>query len=722
MVSYGNSLRLARRSGWEGAYLDYDKLQKSLRKIDELFTTAVRRQETNKHRDDDEEEETPLLTTAVDSAGHASTPRMTQERLLTQLATLGKSFMMDLQAEIEKVSLFYLKKQGELADAVGALRFNQNLKNAAFSTTDALALISTYQGITFDATDEREVFSVLGVEVLHLLRFIGINSTAVRKILKKYRKLVLNVIKALNKTAQTDERLDEELQDSIINELQYSSALNSFDSSLPNAKTFRFSLDNHLQQLVNSGSINAIQASFLAALKESEEESQRHPAGITQPDSAKLRLKFVLVSIQTIRENAEIVNHSFQNFISRKAMIATGTSLGEIEGSTLDALHMLLRFEPDSILYMSDKDLRQWHQMVRGGSPLKTITKGQSRRHYRSMSGIPISIPETDEEDDVASEASKKQWGGVDSISLAINLSSVLLYTVNYYIVAPNANNYAVLLGHDGAYGATLIGASSFAALFAAFVYSVWYIKLSFKSALIFSSMCPLLGNIMYSLAVSYHSMTMALMGRILCGFGSAEVVNRQLISACVSFERMTRASAFFVAAGAAGMSIGPLLGSIFDLLAGRDHQVDVHLESTPAGGIVYDHVTAPGFFMALLWFFQLIVLVFFFEEPERVNGSDDSDFYDMDDLQRESSIVSTKSDDCAPYGSMIKNVSSHDLIALNSDRELRLSVNESSGKSSKSTLQMLLSEIRLTMRLVFGKPALPVRLLHKFVISLLLQ
>jgi MFS family permease len=715
MVPYGNSLRLARRSGWEGAYLDYDKLQKSLRKIEDIFTTAIRRQGTDKHTND-EEEGTPLLAAASadGSARRATTTaRMTQERLLAQLATLGKSFMMDLQAEIEKVSLFYLKKQGELADAVGALRFNQNQKEAAFSTTDALALISTYQGITFDATDEREVFSVLGVEVLHLLRFICINSTAVRKILKRYRKLVLHVIKALSKTAQDHERIDEELQDSIINELQYSSALNSGDSSFPHAKTFRFSLENHLQQLVNSGSINAIQASFLAALKKSEEDSQHqhHPSGINQPDNAKLRLEFVLVSIQTIRENAEIVNNSFQNFISRKAMIATGASLGEIEGSTLDALRMLLRFEPDSILYMSDEDLRRWHLMMRGGSPLKTITKGQSRRHYRSMSGIPISVPESDDEDDMASVASKKEWGGVDSISLGINLISVLLYTVNYYIVAPNANNYANLLGHDGAYGATLIGASSFAALFAAFVYSVWYIKLSFKSALIFSSMCPLLGNLMYSLAVSYHSMTMALMGRILCGFGSAEVVNRQLISACVSFERMTRASAFFVAAGAAGMSIGPLLGSIFDLLAGRDHKVDLHLESIPAGGIVFNHVTGPGFFMALLWFFQLIVLVFFFEEPERVNGSEDSDFHDMDDLQRGSSIVSTKSDDGAPYGSMMKNVSSHDLLALNSDRELRLSVNETSGKSSKSTLQMLLSEFRLTMRLVFGKPALPVRL-----------
>jgi hypothetical protein len=51
-----------------------------------------------------------------------------------------------------------------------------------------------------------------------------------------------------------------------------------------------------------------------------------------------------------------------------------------------------------------------------------------------------------------------RAWGGVDNASLVINLLSVLLYTINYYIISPTANHYAILLGTDGAYGATLIG------------------------------------------------------------------------------------------------------------------------------------------------------------------------------------------------------------------------------------------------------------------------
>ena len=102
--------------------------------------------------------------------------------------------------------------------------------------------------------------------------------------------------------------------------------------------------------------------------------------------------------------------------------------------------------------------------------------------------------------------------------------------------------------------------ASSFAALFSAFLYSVWYTRFSFRSTLIFSAICPLLGNLLYSCAITYKSMKLALFGRVLCGFGSAEVANRQLVSDCVSVQSMTRACAFFVTASALGMSIGPLI------------------------------------------------------------------------------------------------------------------------------------------------------------------
>ena len=154
----------------------------------------------------------------------------------------------------------------------------------------------------------------------------------------------------------------------------------------------------------------------------------------------------------------------------------------------------------------------------------------------------------------------------------------------------------------------------------------------------------------MYAVAVTYNSMKMALLGRLLCGFGSAEVVNRQVISACVSFQTMTQASALFVSVSAAGMSVGPLIAgeymilpqshglgylcfnedlfhfaAILDMTAGRDVSIDlkVHLPGSPEGsGLLYNNITAPGYLMALLWFLQLLCVLFLFEEPDRINGN----------------------------------------------------------------------------------------------------
>ena len=156
--------------------------------------------------------------------------------------------------------------------------------------------------------------------------------------------------------------------------------------------------------------------------------------------------------------------------------------------------------------------------------------------------------------------------------------------------------------------------------------------------------------NVSLVKAISYQSMELALFGRLLVGIGSAEVINRQLISACVSYHHMTRASAMFVSVSAIGMSIGPLIAAILDMTGGRDIDVDIRFPLPGAnysGGIVLDHCTDPGkekqenklsllvyvlifplsfdffivgFLMALLWLIQLISLVFFFTEPERIN------------------------------------------------------------------------------------------------------
>jgi hypothetical protein len=245
-----------------------------------------------------------------------------------------------------------------------------------------------------------------------------------------------------------------------------------------------------------------------------------------------------------------------------------------------------------------------------------------------------------------------------------------------------------MLLGTNGAFGATLVGASSFAAIFAAFLYSLWYTKSSFRSVLLFSALCPCIGNLLYAIAISYRSMQVAIWGRILVGFGSAEVVNRQLISACVSFRNMTQASALFVAAGAIGMSIGPLLAAILDMASGRDSKIDLELPFLPSGGIMYNHVTSPGFVMAGLWFLEILALIFLFREPERINGSDPA----------------------SKGGSMVSFESDLNLTAYGTG-SMSKSPNGTSSKA-RAWRKNAWSQLVLIKDLIFSNMALPVTLL----------
>jgi len=591
MVAFGKSLKVSRRSGWERAYLDYHKLKKIL---SELANSPMDRDLDVEPDSDHDQHDRQIASSCSDESEIRS-------------IRVKELFFQELGEEIEKVSLFTLKMQGNLSEAIGHLRFrDDDTINATELFPDQDSTFRRHKRKNMGSViDDIEAYIILGVELLFLIQYVGVNTLAVRKVLKKYNKIV----RKLNKP-------------------EYSYIMGGKD-------------DFHLQLIANSQSVSAIHSSLQSALVKFYLEDTLTTD--SERDLKLFRFQSVIQASYVLRKNSEVVNQPFREFLSRKAMINTGSILGGIEGNEMRAMNEVLNFDPTVILSSNINELDQmWTQWIPqylawkedrsiyqdNSFELKEVIKfamevlegEEIDWHTLSRKG---SLPyESNSSEYVYDE---KFWGGIDTPSMILNLTSILLYTVNYYIIAPTANHYAVVLGADGAYGATLIGASSFSAIIAAILYSYWYTTSSFKSALLFSTLCPLCGNLIYGLAISYDSMAMAISGRFLCGFGSAEVINRQLISTCVSFAQITRASAFFVAASAMGMSIGPLIAAILDDTAGRDFLIDLHLPFTPAGGIIFNSVTSPGFVMAILWLLEFLFLLFFFAEPDRINGGDEN-------------------------------------------------------------------------------------------------
>ncbi|OIW06382.1 hypothetical protein TanjilG_15027 [Lupinus angustifolius] len=189
-------------------------------------------------------------------------------------------------------------------------------------------------------------------------------------------------------------------------------------------------------------------------------------------------------------------------------------------------------------------------------------------------------------------------------MSLLLNLANTFLYMVNTYIVVPTADDYSISLGAAPTVCGIIIGAMAVAQVFSSVYFSAWSNKSYFRP-LVFSSVALFLGNILYALAYDFNSIWILLIGRLLCGFGSARAVNRRYISDCVPLRIRMQASAGFVSASALGMACGPALAGVLQT-------------KFKIWKLTFNQDTLPGWVMAVAWVIYLIWLCITFKEPSR--------------------------------------------------------------------------------------------------------
>jgi len=212
---------------------------------------------------------------------------------------------------------------------------------------------------------------------------------------------------------------------------------------------------------------------------------------------------------------------------------------------------------------------------------------------------IEASPSEEDEQDE------DDEYKAPPGISAFLNLASTFLYMTNYYIVVPTVGTYSTKLGSQSALASMIVGMTPTAALVSTLLYS-WWTSYSYKHALIFASVCSIVGNLFYACGLPFESMTFVMIGRLLNGFGSARSINRRYIADTFSRADRTAASAAFVSAGALGMAAGPAIASFLHVLSENSLTPYWQVENSP------------GWFMFVLWTVFLFMLIFFFEDPPK--------------------------------------------------------------------------------------------------------
>ncbi|XP_047082293.1 SPX domain-containing membrane protein OsI_08463 isoform X2 [Lolium rigidum] len=389
-----------------------------------------------------------------------------------------KEFSRMLDDQIEKVVLFLLKQQGHLASRIEKLG-------------EQRAMLTEQSDIS-QVSQVRDAYRQVGLDLVKLLRFVDMNATGIRKILKKF-----------------DKRFGYRFTDYYV----------STRANHPYSQ---------LQPIFKQVGIVAV----AGALTRNLASLQNHHGSYTSIyDHPSITLKDPVI---------EQINHSVQKLTNSTTFLKF---LGQ---------HALI--VPEDVQTSSDD-----------------LVDDQS---YHFM-------------------------------SLMLNLVNTFLYMVNTYIIVPTADDYSVSLGAAATVCGVVIGSMAVAQVFSSVYFSAWSNKSYFRP-LVFSSIMLFSGNLLYALAYDFNSITVLILGRLLCGLGSARAVNRRYISDCVPLKIRLKASAGFVSASALGMACGPGLAGLL--------QTEFKIY-----GVTFNQNTLPGWVMCLAWVVNLIWLWISFKEPDHI-------------------------------------------------------------------------------------------------------
>ncbi|CAL9064271.1 SPX domain-containing membrane protein OsI_21475-like [Musa acuminata AAA Group] len=438
MVNFGKKLTANRVQEWERYYINYKLMKKKVKQFAEQI------QEGGQDR----------------------------RRVL-------KEFSRMLDDQIEKTVLFFLEQQGIIAHRIQELG-------------DQRTILLEQPDIS-KLSELREEYSAVGQDLLKLLRFVDLNATGIRKILKKF-----------------DKRFGYKFTDYYL----------STRSNHPYSQ---------LQQVFKHVGVAAVVGALSRNLADLQERQGSYLSIYDQPSTAL-----------TVQDPVIYLIHASVDKLTRS------TNFLQYLGQ-----HALIVHEDVPSAEEDQVDDKRYHFM-----------------------------------------------------SLLLNLANTFLYMVNTYIIVPTADDYSMSLGAAATVCGIIIGSMAVAQVFSSVYFSAWSNRSYFKP-LVFSSIVLFLGNTLYALAYDLDSLPILLIGRLLCGLGSARAVNRRYISDCVPLKIRMQASAGFVSASALGMACGPALAGLL--------QTNFKIYA-----LTINQDTLPGWVMAFAWLAYLIWLWISFKEPIR--------------------------------------------------------------------------------------------------------
>ena len=556
-----------------------------------------------------------------------------------------RTFSEILDKEVEKVVLFYLRIQGDIASRVWKQREFQ------------LRVLNGDEMVTMGQIDVMcQSYRVLGNELLELLEYLNVNVSGLRRIIKKHDKqfdLKMGKI-------YFDNRLSGGSHSPLL-QLYHQEGLRAIISTLRNgfedvheAKSDILSIQNYSssstailpQQSIpiggedadvidyNYGSIDgSIVGSGLSNSNSNADENESFSSSSynifgSSPSRTPAKLRSTYLS--RLSASPSMPNLAGLDKLIKDEHRSRDEHRSSIQKGQMKASKsMLSLFQPTEKISPLTRSISNLEPILKRltATQLK-VNRSQNRstseyvatHSIMALENKRIRTDDDDSEDSDEQAFTSSKVKVTSQAGLYLNLFVTFLYMANQYVVAPTSGRYAQQLGESKSMQGFIIGLSPFAALFSALVYSYWT-NFSFRRPLLVSILFATVGNLIYGMALQCNKSWMLLLGRFLTGLGAPRGIARRYISDHVSLKHRTLASSHFVTAGALGLAFGPFISSMVTIT-----EVDVVFSWNQTVLVHFLDITAPGWIMFLLWFISLLLVWLMFEEPVIESDNDNTD------------------------------------------------------------------------------------------------
>jgi hypothetical protein len=188
---------------------------------------------------------------------------------------------------------------------------------------------------------------------------------------------------------------------------------------------------------------------------------------------------------------------------------------------------------------------------------------------------------------------------------------------MNYFVVHATTTAYVVATGIPSVYSATVIGAPGLSAILVASFHCFLLSRESathrfrtilFRRLFLFSAFMGIVGNVVHALGVDRGSVDMAILGRFLMGFSSAEILHRQMLATCLPSHVVSEA-AQLVRYRVAGVACGLFLGSVAETIPIRINRLGVRA------------LQSASWLMVLFWVIHFVRILFSFKKSGRLTA-----------------------------------------------------------------------------------------------------